>query len=38
LGLATLMYGLVQAGDYGWGSSDAIIPSRMSRSSWNLVW
>jgi EmrB/QacA subfamily drug resistance transporter len=26
-GLATLMYGLVQAGDYGWGSSDAIIPS-----------
>ena len=26
-GLAALMYGLVQAGDYGWGSSDAIIPS-----------
>ena len=26
-GLAMLMYGLVQAGEYGWGSSDAIIPS-----------
>ena len=26
-GLAMLMYGLVQAGDHGWGSSDAIIPS-----------
>jgi len=26
-GLAMLMYGLVQAGDYGWGSSDAIVPS-----------
>jgi EmrB/QacA subfamily drug resistance transporter len=26
-GLAMLMYGLVQAGDYGWGSSDAVIPS-----------
>ncbi len=26
-GLTMLMYGLVQAGDYGWGSSDAIIPS-----------
>ena len=26
-GLAALMYGLVQAGDCGWGSSDAIIPS-----------
>jgi len=26
-GLATLMYGLVQAGDYGWGSSDALVPS-----------
>ena len=26
-GLATLMFGLVQAGDYGWGSSDAIVPS-----------
>lgn len=26
-GLAMLMYGLVQAGDYGWGSSDALIPA-----------
>jgi MFS transporter, DHA2 family, multidrug resistance protein len=26
-GLAMLMYGLVQAGEFGWGSSDAIIPS-----------
>jgi MFS transporter, DHA2 family, multidrug resistance protein len=26
-GLAALMYGLVQAGDNGWGSSDAIVPS-----------
>ena len=29
-GLAILMYGLVQAGDYGWGSSDAIIPSAIA--------
>jgi len=26
-GLAVLMYGLVQAGEFGWGSSDAIVPS-----------
>jgi EmrB/QacA subfamily drug resistance transporter len=26
-GLAALMYGLVQAGEHGWGSSNAIIPS-----------
>jgi EmrB/QacA subfamily drug resistance transporter len=29
-GLATLMYGLVQAGDFGWGSSDAIVPSLLA--------
>ena len=29
-GLALLMYGLVQAGDYGWGSSDAVIPSAVA--------
>jgi DHA2 family multidrug resistance protein-like MFS transporter len=29
-GLALLMYGLVQAGEYGWGSSSAIIPSAVS--------
>ena len=29
-GLATLMYGLVQAGDNGWGSSSAIVPSIVS--------
>jgi EmrB/QacA subfamily drug resistance transporter len=27
LGLGALMYGLVQAGENGWGSSDAIVPS-----------
>src|SRR5271157_1274450 len=26
-GLALLMYGLVEAGDHGWGSSSAIVPS-----------
>ena len=26
-GLALVMYGLVQAGDFGWGSGDAIVPS-----------
>ena len=29
-GLAVLMYGLVQAGDYGWGSSSAVVPSLVS--------
>jgi EmrB/QacA subfamily drug resistance transporter len=29
-GLAALMYGLVQAGEYGWGSSNAIVPSLMA--------
>jgi EmrB/QacA subfamily drug resistance transporter len=29
-GLALLMYGLVQAGEYGWGSSDAIVPSAVA--------
>jgi EmrB/QacA subfamily drug resistance transporter len=29
-GLAMLMYGLVQAGDNGWGSSSAIVPSIVS--------
>ena len=32
-GLAVLMYGLVEAGDYGWGSSDAIVPSLVGLST-----
>ena len=35
-GLALLMYGLVEAGDNGWGSSSAIVPSSSPWPRWPL--